>query len=150
MLLQNEFIFLTLKILEILMFHSKDQIINRQINGLPHHIWCWQNEGWKGKHDDGRAKPISHIDKLFFLFWKLLFFHVFIIPIQPTFILHPQKMHKNKTSSKKRLFFCESIQKEFLKALYSRLFLPRIEQLFEETWNVYLVSGIFYNQMKKL
>ena len=37
-LLQNKFIFLTLKILEILMFHSKDQIINRQINGLPHHI----------------------------------------------------------------------------------------------------------------
>ena len=37
-LLQDKFISLTLKILEILMFHSKDQIINRQINGLPHHI----------------------------------------------------------------------------------------------------------------
>ena len=37
-ILQHKFIFSTLEILEILIFHSKDQIINRQINGLPHHI----------------------------------------------------------------------------------------------------------------
>ena len=139
MLLQKKFIFLRVKILEILMFHSKDQIINRQINGLPHHIWCWQNEGWKGKHDEGRAKPISHIDKLFFLFSKLLFFHVFIIPIQATFIVYPQKMHKNKCLVRKDYFLLVNTKKYFESSLELWMFLPRIEQLLEETWNVYLV-----------